>query len=473
MEKNRVLCLFLCLCLLVHIFVLAGFAQETEDESVINGCHTIEAQKSLLGSGKLITNAESVLLYDIKSQTMIYSFNPDLRYAPASLVKIMTCWVAADHADMEETVTVNSALISSLDPSIITVGLKDGEIVTVEDLLYCVMVGSANDAAIILADYIGGSERAFVALMNEYAERAGCQETNFTNCTGFHDEAQYTTARDLARIIEMALENESFKEVFSAYYYAMEATNLTDKRYLSSNNYLLNIDSFDVSYFDSRVTGGRSGITSQGLACVAVTAEKGNLEVISILLGANSTYEENGYTIKSYGGFPETSKLLDLGLNGYRRVQVLADGQVFMQCPVVNGESDVVLGTRISVSTVIPEGIDESDLTFKYYDVASEFKAPIEKGVKLSSVEISYQGVCLAAADLYAMNSVPVMYEKLYEPTPPNWLDTVWNIVWKVLLFAAVIAAIYFVAMRVFGKFRRASAKKRSRRNRMNRRRSR
>lgn len=473
MKKNRAISLFLCLCLLLQVFVFTGFAQEAEaDESVINGSHSIDAQKSLLGSGQLITNSESVLLYDMNSQTMIYAFNPDLRYSPASLVKIMTCWVAVENGNLEDQVTVNGALISGLENDTVKIGLKDGEVVTVKDLLYCMMVGSANDATIILANHICGNERTFVSLMNEYAQRAGCQDTNFTNCSGYHDEMQYTTARDLAKIIDMALENGTFKEIFGADYYAVEATNLSEKRHISTNNYLMNVDSFDV-YYDSRVTGGRSGITSTDMGCVAVTAKKGNLEVISILLGASSAYEENGYTIKSYGGFPETSDLLDIGLTGYRRTQIIADGQVFMQCPVVNGESDVVLGTNISVSTVLPEAVDESDLVFRYFDVDSEFRAPIEKGTKLSYVEIWYQGICLATADLYAMNAVPVMYEKLYEPTPPNWLDVVLSVLWKVILFAAGVFVIYLIAVRVFGRFRKVSARNRARRNRMNRRRSR
>ena len=110
---------------------------------------------------------------------------------------------------------------------------------TVKDLLYCMMVASGNDAAIILADHVLGSQKAFVAEMNRYVTELGCANTHFTNVHGLHDDKQYTTARDMAKILAKAIQNTLFCEVFGAKEYAMPQTNKSNARRLISQNYLL------------------------------------------------------------------------------------------------------------------------------------------------------------------------------------------------------------------------------------------
>lgn len=443
--------------------------------SVTNGSHTIDAQSSLLGSKQLIDNAESVILYDIASDTMIYSWNPDQQINPGSFAKIMTLWIAAEEGNLSDVVEVRSEVIATISKDAVSMDLKPSEILTLEDLLYGMMVRSANDAAAVIADHLAGSQAAFADKMNQYAQKAGCTNTNFVNPHGLQAENQYSTPRDVTRIIAAASQNEIFCEIFGAVYYRMDDEQGNAKRVMNTSNNLLDVKSV---YYDARITGSRTSASSDGKRSVASLAKEGNLEVISIITGSANKYEADGYTERTPGAYPETKQLLDLGLTGYKRVQVIYEGQVFKQVPVANGDSDVLLGSNIAVSTVLPQAVSDSQLTYQYLDVSEQIKAPVEKGQVLSKVQIWYQDVCLAEAQLCAMNAVPVMQSKIVhtqEKSLTNTLKYVVPVLIALILLVVIIrsgipGAIYRSIRR---KIRGVSAQKRSRRNRMNRRRSR
>lgn len=477
MKKRRILCIVLLILLIVQLFPTAAYGEgsgDEEDMSVTNGCHTIEAQSSLLGSKQLITNAQSVVLYDIASDTMIYSWNPDQQIDPASFAKIMTAWIAVEEGNLSEVVEIRSEVIATIPKDAVSLGLKPSEVLTLEDLLYCMMVGSANDAAAVIADHLAGSQAAFADKMNEYALKAGCTNTNFVNSHGLKATNQYTTPRDLTRIIAAATQNEMFRQIFGAVYYRIEDSQGNTLRVLTSANNLMDAESV---YFDARVTGSRTSTSSDGKRSVASIAKEGNLEVISIVSGSAAQYEADGYTERTPGAFPETKQLLDLGLSGYKRVQVIYERQVFKQVPVVNGDSDVLLGSKIAVSTVLPQAVSDGQLTYRYLDISDQITAPIEKGQLLSKVQIWYQDVCLAQAELYAMNSVPIMQTKVLQSESRSWTAALRYILpglaVLIVLFVLVRSGIPAALVRRIRKsLRNASARKRSRRNRMNRRRS-
>lgn len=478
MKIRSVMCMILCLLFTLPFFSQAALGAESgqdADMSVTNGSHTIDAQSSLLGNKQLIDNAESVILYDIASDTMIYSWNPDQQINPGSFTKIMTLWIAAEEGNLSDVVEVRSEVIATISKDAVSMDLKPSEILTLEDLLYGMMVSSANDAAAVIADHLAGSQAAFADKMNQYAQKAGCTNTNFVNPHGLQAENQYSTPRDATRIIAAASQNEVFCEIFGAVYYRMDDEQGNAKRVMNTSNNLLDVKSV---YYDARITGSRTSASSDGKRSVASLAKEGNLEVISIITGSANKYEADGYTERTPGAYPETKQLLDLGLTGYKRVQVIYEGQVFKQVPVVNGDSDVLLGSNIAVSTVLPQAVSDGQLTYQYLDVSDQITAPVEKGQVLSKVQIWYQDVCLAEAQLCAMNAVPVMQSKIVhtqEKSLTNTLKYVIPVLIALILLVVIIrsgipGAIYRSIRR---KIRGVSAQKRSRRNRMNRRRSR
>lgn len=470
MKKLRGICLILSL---LTVFQLAAFPVSAEDlvvdTAITAGCHTIDSAVPVLGTGQLVENVESVLLYETGTDTLLYSWNADAQIYPASLVKIMTALIVIRNANMTDVVTVSAQVLSTIPDGAVTADLKENEVLSVQDLLYCMMVGSANDAAAVLADHVSGSQQAFVAEMNQYAADLGCKETVFIDPHGLSRE-QYSTARDIGRILAAAMEDELFQTFFCAPEYNVPATNKSDERELKSGNLMMDPDS--VLYYDARVTGGRTGVGLSGDRCIAATAQSDQLQVISVIIGAKSVYKDDGYTITRIGGYNETKTLLDSCLSGFKPAQVLYDNQALKQYKVLDGASDLVVGPRVSISTVLPADVDTSMLTYRYNETTAGFSAPIEKGQLVSNIEIWNGTVCVAQADLYAMNSVTVKQLSAVDSEEVNGTG-VFPVILLVFLGIIVVAFAVLLIMRLISTLRMHTARKRSRRNRRNRRRSR
>ncbi len=468
MKKSRILCLIIAICLTICFSV--PVSAEEADVSVEYGCNTFDAKVPFLGSAEKMDSAASAILFEANSETLMYAWNPDTPLYPASLVKIMTAMIAIQEGTMTDVVTVTKEVLDTVPANAMVVKLYSDEVITVQDLLYCMMVASANDAAAVLAHHIAGSQAQFVAKMNQYAKELGCTATEFTDVHGV-DGKQRTTARDLARILSHALKNEEFRKLFGTVYYKTAATNKTSERALASGNYLLNDDESTI-YYDKRVTGSRTGIDANGDRCIASTAAVNGMQMICIVLGAKDVYSENGYSIKLIGGYKETSHLLDIGLEGYQAVQLLYQDQALQQTQVENGDCLLTLGPNINASSVLPQGVTPDQLTYKYGATGS-VSLPVDKGDRVSDVQIWYGNVCLVQSGLYALNKVQ---NRLYDSgnlnsgkQDPQWLLTAMKILAVVVLLAVAV----LFGLRAYAKLRYTAARSRSRRHRRNRRRSR
>ncbi len=405
MKKNRIITIILCLFLLIGVNPETMAATETEQGSVAT-CHGIDASEPYLGYGQIIENSQAVFLYERNSNTLMYTQNPDIKIYPSSLVKILTAYLAIENGNLDAVVTVREDVINQVPGEAVTANLLPGEQMSLRDLLNCMMVGSANDAASVIADHIAGSESAFVEMMNAYVNAIGCTDTVIKNPHGLHDEEQISTVRDQARILLSVLENESFCDLFATVSYTVPQTNLSDERELSSSNYLMNKD----AYYDSRVTGGRTGIGEDGYRCLATTADSDDMELLCILVGAKSVKDDNGNTVV-YGGFHETKALYDAVFNEYKIASVIYAGQPLKQLSVVNGVNDVVIGPMESTNAILPKNVSFGDLTFRYSAVQQNLEAPVDKGVHVSDVEIWCGNMRIAYAELYTMNRVRSVQE--------------------------------------------------------------
>lgn len=463
---------FLCLIILYLLCAVPVAASNvTDDASIISGSNSLDGQIPVLGSQLVDSNMRSAILYEVNSDTIMYAYNADEKLPPSSLLKILTALIAIEKGTLSDVVTVQESVLATLDPDAAKVKLSVDEVLTVEDLIYCMMVASGNDAAVVLADHISGSQDAFVKEMNRYASEFGCVNTNFTNVHGLHDENQYTTARDIARILEKALDNEVFSTVFSARYYTVPATNKTAERKLSSSNYLINNDE-DINYYDERVTGGRTAIANDRSRSIASVAETNGMKLLCIVMGAGSEFEEDGYTVRVYGGYHETSKLLDLAFNGYKTAQLLFPNQVVMQKTVLNGSCDVSIGTTSASFSVIPESITENSLVYRYVNELS-LSAPVKKGQHVSTLQIWCGNVCVAQNDLYALNDVvsinDVVANNIQKDSPTVVIKYILIVLGILIgLIVVVFAILYFLRVSHIAKIKRHR-----RRNSMYRRRSR
>ena len=484
MKKTGTICLVICIFLSMILPKVSAteLLQETTTElsqeattlpaSAAYGCHSLDGCVPAMGSQKIIENMEAAFLYDVGSDAVIYAWNPDAVMHPASLVKIMTALIAVEQGTLTDAITVKEHVIATVSFDAVSADLLPNEVITLEDALYCLLVGSANDAAAVIADHVLGSQEAFVAEMNRYAQELGCKATVFTNPHGLHDPNQVTTARDVAKILNQAIKNETFMKFFSTPYCTVAATNLSEERNLSSNNFLINsVDNMRI-YFDTRVTGGRTGVAQNGKQCLAVSAEKDGRKLISVIMGSESIYDEENYTTISYGAFPETSQLLTSGFDSYKQVQVIAEGQIFRQCAVENGKNQVVIGAKEAISSVLPVDTTAADLSYRYFDVQGALVAPIEKGAQISHVEVWHGNVCLAQADLFAMSAVQTAAADTQSQKNDGAKTSARGVFATIGVIAlCVIAAV--LGIRTYGKVRLALIKRRGRKYRESHRRSR
>lgn len=423
MEKRRFFCL-----LSVAVFILISCIQpihgETADNiSVTGGCNTIDAQKPLDESGQMLETSKAAIVYDRASDTLIYAWNPDMKIYPASMVKLMTALVAWENSDFSQMTTVTKTALVSISADAVNVGLKPGEQMSLEDMMYCMMVASANDAAAVIAEHVGGTQTGFVSLMNQKARELGCTGTNFTNAHGLHDENNYTTVRDVCRILSAMLDVPILREMFGTVRYTIPATNSSASRTVATTNYMMS-SNISQKYYDERVTGGRTGSTDEAGRCLAITAEGNAMDLICIVMGAEHVYEENTNLILSFGSFEEMGILLDYVLEKYEARHVFCGGQSIAQYPVANGINELTVEPLEEIATVIPIEMEQEKLTWTTSNRDVELRAPIKKGQVIGNMEVWYGSVCLAVTDLIAMHDVSelqtysegVRYTKLDNP---------------------------------------------------------
>lgn len=473
MKKNRALCLIFAILMLVLSLPVASQAETIyADQSVISGCHSVDAAKQLSDSGKLTDTAKAAIVYERNSDTMIYAWNPDQRIYPTSMVKMMTALIAIEKGDPAKKVIVSKRALDELPIGTITAKLQAGEELTLEQLLYCLMTASANDAALVIAEHIAGSQSAFVDMMNQKAAELGCADTVFTNPHGLHDPNMYTTARDICRLTDAALENDLFRTLFCAKTYEIPATNKSEPRTVTTSNLMMSQPE-NKKYHDPRVTGGKTGSTDAGGRCLVATAEGSGMELLTIVMDATPTYEIPGISLATYGSFEETAVLLDHVFDNYEYRQLFYEGQVITQYPVNGGENSAVVQPERAGGTVLPVNLDKNQLSWVYGNTAT-LTAPVEKGQVISGLQIWYGSKCLAQTDLVAINAVAVWKEPVQQPRADIKPELgLWGIVGIIFLVILGLAVLAFAIMLTLRFVRKAMRNARRRSRRINRRRSR
>lgn len=463
MKKFRFLGLLLAFIMLLSAVLLPARASES-NLPVTSGCHSVDAAKMLSPAEQKAATAKAVVLYELKSDTMLYAWNPDAKIYPTSMVKMMTALVAIEQGNLDEIVTVSRAVLNLVPIGILGADLKRGEEISLRDLLYATMVASATDASVVVAAHVGGSVEAFLQLMNDKAQELGCYNTHYGNVHGLHDEQTYTTARDIARLTEAALENEVFREMFCTAEYTMAATNKHEERTIKTTNHMIN--SQNSKYYDKRVTGGKTGATDQGGRCLTLTAEQNGMEILCVLMGATPTFDANGI-LTAHGSFEESKILLDEAFQSYEYRQVFFQGQSLTQYPVSGGANDVVTQAAASASTILPVDTDVSQLQWVYSTTDATITAPVESGQKLGTVQAWYGDKCLAQADMVAMNAVKPFQAPVVPEKPDQNRDSGrWMAVLMILLVAAGVIGVIILALRVTHIIRR-NMRRRRRQNRL------
>ena len=442
MKFTSMLKKLICSLLALSLLTSTVYASESEnDMSVMQGCRTLDGQRAMHSGDERLAKTYSALLYDVTNDVLLYADNPDGQYSPAGLVKIMTGLIMAEQGNMQDQVTVKQELLDGIFSGNRGMDLQAGEVLTMQDLMYSVMIIGANIAATVAADHIAGSEEAFVQMMNDRAAELGCTDTNFVNVHGLSDSLQVTTARDVAKIIAAAMKNDVFMEGFGSYVVRLPATNMSEERKISSENFLFNRN-LGSNHFDGRATGSRMGFAGDGAINLVVTAERDGIELISIVFGSTSEINPNG----EEGCYKEARILLDKGFLEHKHMSVLHENQILEQFKVENGANDVTGFVKVNVQTSLPVGTTDADLTYRFIQEENALKAPVAKDKKIASVEIWYQNVCIADAEMFASGDVAVQ-----EAAPIDEI-AVESDVGSITVLSIVVVIIGLLIALVFGK---------------------
>ena len=316
---SGLIALGLCCSLFLQTPVLA--AEETADAAAVSAIST----NDIAGwpQGPDITSTAAVIMED-STNTTLYAKNMEQVLYPGATVKVMTTLLALENTQLSDQVTMTATGVSGVTDGGANISAQIDEVFTVEQCLYAIMLASANDVALQLAEHIGGSVDGFVQMMNARATELGCTNTVFTNPTGLPDENQHTTAHDMALIMKAAADNESFQTIASTASYTIPATNVSGGDRVLTNNFSM-LTNTNAAYYQY-CTGGREGYTEASGSTLVCSAQKNGITLIAVVLqGTSGTTATEAASLLNYGF--DNFNMLSLGDNDFN---MLSGGDVYV-----------------------------------------------------------------------------------------------------------------------------------------------
>ena len=417
-------------------------------------------------------HARSALLCDLESGQTYYARNADQKAYPASLTKIMTVLLALEaiergEANLTDEVTAGADCQRGMDEESSTAGIQPGEVMTLEQLLYCAMISSANEACNVIASYLAGSIDDFVQRMNDRAAELGCTGTHFMNPHGMPDENHYTTAADLRRIAEAALKYPLFETISNTLSYSMPATNMSEARTLQNTNGLINPNA--VMYPNYRyepAAGIKTGHTNAAGYCLISTAEKNTVRLLCIVLGSDTSEKADGTL--DFHNFTDTIDLYEWLYNHFS-IQTVVSADTPMADVAVEMGSDadrVTVHPQSDLTAVLP---NETDLSLyeKQVTIFSErdetpVVAPVHAGDVLGELVVSKDGQELGRVPLVASVDVSLSHGVYLKQGLHNFFAKPVVLIALILILAIVV--LYLVSYIRYQRRRRIRAQELRRR---------
>ena len=332
-------------------------------------------------------SAKSATLYEPTSGRFIYEKNVDCRLPMASTTKIMTALIAIERCSLDEVVTVPKEATGVEGSSIY---LKEGDTLTVKDLIYSVLLQSANDAATALALLISGDVQSFAALMNDRADEIGLTDTHFENPHGLDSEEHFTTARDLAILASIALENDFFRTVTSTYKYTFPLGDAT-RTVVNHNKLLKKRDG---------VVGVKTGYTDRSGRCLVSAIESRGMRFIAVTLDAPDDWNDH-------------LKLLKLGENSFEPIDLFSLTAREFNVTVKNGETDRVIA-KLRDNKVLAHEIGSEPYTVSV-SLPDFIEAPIKADDVLGELSVLYGDKTIYTTPIVADRSVAKKQTKLFD----------------------------------------------------------
>lgn len=397
--------------ILIFLLILFNFSTVCADDvdNEVNFEDTIEVTASNV-SELPKTNSRRYIVYDRISKSMIIGKNEDVKSAMASTTKIMTTIVILEKADLNEKVTV-SAKAGGTGGS--RLGLKRGDKASVRDLLYGLMLRSGNDAAVALAEHVGGSVKGFAELMNEKAIELGLTNTHFVTPHGLDDANHYTTALELAKLTDYAMDNETFAKIVGTKSTTIYINN--QSRQINNTNELLGVL--------NGVVGVKTGFTNNAGRCLVTETKRNNMDIITIVLGADTKKDRTKdsvnlieYTFSKYKMYNLEEQII----KEFNKWKNINEKRIL----IIKGKtSNPKLALGAIEKATIP--ICDNDKIEYSINALTEVEAPVEQWNVMGTLTVKLNGEILENIDIVNVNEVQKRdwkdYFKIVLNTYGNW----------------------------------------------------
>lgn len=346
--------------------------------------------------------AEAVILIDANTGNVLFEKNSEKVMYPASTTKIMTALVALDavkngEISLDQPLTLSQAAYDSLDIDGSSIALKVGESMTLEGLLQGLLIASGNDAAMVIAEGVGGTAEEFVMRMNEKAKALGLENTSFVNPHGLHHKDHHTTAKDMAKLARAAMQNPTFAGIVECAHIYLPATNMSDKRYFINTNNLVSLMRYPYYYYD-KATGIKTGSTSEAGYCLVSSAEDKGKSVISVVFNAEDIAVSHN----------ESKEILQYGLTAFSLRTLAKRDDIFGEVKVkqaADGTDHILLSAESNLEALFPEGGDSEKIEF-VTEIPEKVYAPITSGQVIGKVKFTYDGKEIGSVNLCSTQEV-------------------------------------------------------------------
>lgn len=335
-------------------------------------------------------SSPSVILIDADSGRVIYEKNADKRMYPASTTKILSCIIALEKAKLTDQVTIGD-INSKIPSDAVHMSLIQGEQLTLEQLLYGLMLRSANDAAVAIAEHVSGTVPSFAAEMNKKAKELGATSTNFVTPNGLFNKNHYTTARDMSLIAKYAMKNEKFRDIVSTIRYSIPATNKRPLRdYIANGNQLIWKGG---KYKYQFATGIKTGYVPESGNCLVSSAKKNGTELIAVVFKANGKVM-----------YSDSIKLFEYGFSNFTKKNVLTKGQIVTTASIEKTGQRFNLVAEKDISLLLKNG--EEQLIKTTVAINPNLKTPIKKGAAYGTVTIQFNGQLIDKVNLLSNEDI-------------------------------------------------------------------
>ncbi|NLK38534.1 MAG: D-alanyl-D-alanine carboxypeptidase [Epulopiscium sp.] len=394
--KRKFLCL--CICLIATLSNIHVYANPVTEESFV----TETESQSELPSQELDLEADSAILMDATTGEILYEKNIHKKQYPASITKLMTVLLAFESDHMSDTITFSHNAVFGIERGSSHIAIDVGEQITMEQALYAIMLRSANEVSLGVAEQVGGSIDAFCKDMTKRAKELGCKNTNFVNPNGLHDENHYTTAYDMALIAKELLKFDHFKEIMGTLQYQIPPTNKQpETRYLYAQHQMIKPPSL---YCYEGCEGGKTGYTNEALNTLVTYAKRQDTELIAVV-----------FKCKGAGHYVDTTNLFDYGFENFETKKILDKSSFSKEIPVMENYKKkttqvgtVTLVPKQDFYKTLPKNTNTKNIQ-QQFNYEEQYTAPVKTGDVLGTVTFLLQQKKIGSVELIAKNSVDVL----------------------------------------------------------------